>query len=132
MTGPRIRCVGAVILDGGRLLLVKRGHEPEKGAWSLPGGRIEPGESDQQALAREVREETGLDVTPGRLIGSVERPAPAGGVLDIYDYAATVAGGRLSPGDDADDVRWVSPHDLDLLPLTRGLARILASWGVLG
>lgn len=125
--------MGAIITDGdGRLLLVKRGHEPEKGRWSLPGGRIEAEESDGQALVREVREETGLLVTPGHLVGAVERPGPGGSVLDISDYAAAVSGGDLVAGDDADDARWVSPHDLDLLPLTRGLAEILASWGVLG
>ncbi len=67
-TGPmpelRVPCVGAIITDpAGRLLLIKRGHEPEAGRWSVPGGRIEPGESDEQALVREVREETGLTVT---------------------------------------------------------------------
>ena len=79
MAEPRIPCVGAIITDGERILLIKRGHEPEAGRWSLPGGRIEPGESDQQALVREVREETGLKVTPGRLVGRVTRPGPAAG-----------------------------------------------------
>src|SRR5712691_10819704 len=68
----RIPCVGAVIKDdAGRLLLIKRGHEPGKGLWSVPGGRVEAGETDQEALVREVREETGLVVTAGPLIGSV-------------------------------------------------------------
>jgi 8-oxo-dGTP diphosphatase len=133
MTGPRIPCVGAIITDGdGRLLLIKRGHDPEAGRWSLPGGRIEPGESDEQAVVREVREETGLWVTPGRLIGAVERPGRDGAVVDIRDYAATVAGGELAAGDDAADARWVDPRDLDHLPLTSGLAETLSGWGVLG
>ncbi len=132
MPGLRIPCVGAIITDASqRLLLIKRGHEPEAGRWSLPGGRIEPGESDQQALVREVREETGLQVTPGRLVGAVERPWPGGRVLVIRDYAAAVTGGDLAAGDDADDARWVSPRDLTGLPLTSGLQEALYAWGVL-
>jgi 8-oxo-dGTP diphosphatase len=132
MPESRIRCVGAIVTDGdGRLLLVKRGHEPEAGRWSLPGGRVVPGESDPQALVREVREETGLWVEPGRLVGAVERPAPGGAVFDIYDYAASVSGGVLVAGDDAADVRWVHPRDIDHLTLTSGLAGTLAEWGVL-
>ena len=124
--------MGAIITDGaGRLLLIKRGHEPEEGRWSLPGGRVRPGESDPQALVREVREETGLHVEPGRLIGQVERPAPGGAVFDIYDYAATVSGGLLAAGDDAAGARWVHPRAIDRLDLTSGLARTLAEWGVL-
>ena len=76
MSGTVIPCVGAVIKDEqGRLLLIKRGHEPGAGLWSLPGGRIEPGETDAEALVREMREETGLEVEPGRLLGSVSGPA---------------------------------------------------------
>ena len=133
MPESRIRCVGAIVTDGdGRLLLVKRGHEPEAGRWSLPGGRVIPGESDPQALVREVREETGLWVEPGRLVGAVERPAPGGAVFDISDYAASVSGGSLEAGDDAADARWVHPRDIDRLTLTSGLAETLAEWGVLG
>jgi 8-oxo-dGTP diphosphatase len=125
--------VGAIVTDdAGRLLLVKRGHEPEAGRWSLPGGRVNPGEDDGQALVREVREETGLRVEPGALVGAVERPAPGGAVFDIHDYAASVSGGRLAPGDDAADARWIDPADIDQLSLTSGLAETLTGWGVLG
>jgi 8-oxo-dGTP diphosphatase len=130
---PRVPCVGAIVKDqAGRLLLIQRGHEPETGRWSLPGGRIEPGESDTQAVVRETREETGLQVTCGALVGSVERPGRGGAVLDIRDYSATVTGGTLTAGDDAADARWVSPADLAGLPLTSGLAETLTAWGVLG
>ena len=133
MPAPRVPCVGAIVRDqAGRLLLIQRGHEPETGRWSLPGGRIEPGESDPQAVVRETREETGLQVTCGALVGSVERPGLRGAVLDIRDYSATVTGGTLIAGDDAADARWVSPADLAGLPLTSGLAETLTAWGVLG
>ena len=115
----------------GRLLLIKRGHEPGKGLWSIPGGRVEAGESDAAALVREVREETGLVVAPGRLIGSVRRAAGDGGVFEIRDYAAAVTGGALVPGDDADDAVWAGAAELDTLPLTDGLLDALRSWGAL-
>ena len=125
--------MGAVIKDGrGRLLLIKRGHAPGAGLWSLPGGRIEPGETDAEALVREMREETGLVIEPGQLIGTVRRPAQDGGLLDIRDYAATVTGGTLRAGDDAADARWVAASELETLPITGGLVEALTSWGVLG
>jgi 8-oxo-dGTP diphosphatase len=132
MPAGGIPCVGAVIKDAaGRLLLIRRGHPPGAGLWSLPGGRVEPGETDQDAVAREVREETGLSVAPGPLVGSVTRPGPEGAVFDIRDYAASVTGGHLAAGDDAADARWVWPADLTTLPLTAGLVGALAEWGVL-
>src|SRR5690348_18028660 len=132
MPEQSIPCVGAIITDSDRILLIRRGHEPEAGRWSLPGGRIEAGETDEQALIREVREETGLEVAPGPLIGAVDRPRPDGRVLVIRDYAATVTGGTLAAGDDADDARWFSVRDLAGLALTTGLAEALNDWGVLG
>jgi 8-oxo-dGTP diphosphatase len=144
-----IPCVGAVIKDDqGRLLLIKRGHEPGAGLWSVPGGRVEPGETDAEALVREMREETGLAVQAGALLGTVRRPAQdgpaaaggqdstaAGGqdstILDIRDYAATVTGGTLCPGDDAAEARWVAVSELPSLPITEGLVEALTSWGVL-
>jgi 8-oxo-dGTP diphosphatase len=126
----RIPCVGAVIKDAdGRLLLIRRGHEPGAGLWSLPGGRVEPGETDQQAVAREVREETSLTVECGRLLGRAELPGADGTVIDVSDYLAVVTGGELAAGDDAADARWVAAADLERLPLTSGLAGYLAAWG---
>jgi len=112
--------------------MIKRGHEPGAGLWSIPGGRIEPGETDTEALVREMFEETGLAVKVGRLIGRVQRPGPNGTVIDIRDYAATVTGGTLRPGDDAADARWVEAADLDSLEITEGLIEALTGWGVLG
>jgi ADP-ribose pyrophosphatase YjhB (NUDIX family) len=140
MTIRVIPCVGAIIKDHtGRLLLIKRGHDPGKGLWSIPGGRIEDGEADEEALVREVREETGLVVTAGPLIGSVRRPggtAPEGAgadttvELDIRDYAATVTGGDLQAGDDADGAMWATPAELASLRLADGLLDALREWGV--
>jgi 8-oxo-dGTP diphosphatase len=131
--GPVIPCVGAVVTDPqGRLLMIKRGREPGAGLWSIPGGRIEPGETDGEALIREMLEETSLTVEVGRLLGRVQRPGLNGAVIDIKDYAATVVGGTLCPGDDAADARWVAAAELNSLEITEGLIEALTEWGVLG
>lgn len=120
-------CVGGLAYDGaGRLLLIRRGNEPGRGLWSVPGGRVEAGEDDGAALVREMAEETGLAVSPGRLIGRVTR-----GPYLISDYACTVLGGELRAGDDALDARWCSAADLTTLPLVDELVETLAGWGAL-
>ena len=124
--------MGAVITDGtGRILLVQRGRPPGVGLWSVPGGRVEPGETDAAAVAREVREETGLIVTVGALLGSVTRAGRPGVTYDIYDYTAAPAGGTLRAGDDAADARWFGVPELDALPLTPGLLDALTEWNAL-
>ncbi|MBG0815128.1 NUDIX hydrolase [Planomonospora sp. ID82291] len=126
----RVNCVGAIVRDDSRrLLLVRRGRPPGEGFWSVPGGRVEPGESDAEAVVREVAEETGLTVAVGPLAGTVERPGPPGVVYEIRDYLAEVAGGALAPGDDAADARWFAPGELSRLPVTPGLLEALADWG---
>jgi 8-oxo-dGTP diphosphatase len=120
-------CVGGLAYDAaGRLLLIRRGNDPGRGLWSVPGGRVEAGEDDAAAVVREMREETGLAVAPGRLIGRVTR-----GRYLIADYACTVLGGDLRAGDDALDARWCSAADLAALPLVDGLVETLAGWGAL-
>ena len=127
-----IRCVGAVVHDArGRLLLVRRATEPGRGLWSIPGGRVKPGESDATAVCREVREETGLEIDVGGLLGSVRRDVPDGSVFDIHDYAARAIGGTLQPGDDAADARWVDADEYGALPLVAGLTDALRGWSAL-
>ena len=133
MSRSVIPCVGAIVFDRqGRLLVIQRGHDPGAGLWSIPGGRIEPGETDAQALVRELLEETNMQVKVGKLIGRVQRPGLGGAVIDIRDYAATVTGGTLRAGDDAADARWVTAAELGRLEVTEGLIEALTEWGVLG
>jgi ADP-ribose pyrophosphatase YjhB (NUDIX family) len=127
-----VPCVGALVSDdAGRLLLVRRGRPPAVGLWSVPGGRVEPGETDEQAVRREVREETGLTVAVDRLVGRVRRPGLAGTIYDIGDYACTVTGGTLVAGDDAAEARWVDVAELRALSTTAGLLEALAGWVVI-
>ena len=103
--------VGAVVVQDGRVLLVRRGQEPMKGKWSLPGGMLELGESLREGVVREVREETGLTVAPVELIELLDRIHREDGRVRyhyvIADYLCRVAGGSLQAASDADAVRWV-------------------------
>lgn len=128
----RIRCAGAIIHDtAGRLLLVRRAHPPAAGTWSLPGGRVEPGEDNVTAAVREVAEETGLLVRAGRVAGVVEREAPSGGVYVITDLVCDVLGGQLRAGDDAADARWFTATDLAAATTSPGLVETLTEWALL-
>jgi 8-oxo-dGTP diphosphatase len=131
---PRVvPCVGAVIHDAsGRLLLIRRGHAPHRGLWSLPGGRIEAGESPEQAVVREVREETGLEVRPGRPVGRVQIPGD-GVVFDVLDLSCTLIGTDAEPvpGDDAVAALFADAAILDGLPCTPQLIETLRGWGAL-
>lgn len=128
-----IVAVGAVILDAGRVLLVRRGQQPLKGEWSLPGGAVEIGETLDTALAREVREEACLDVVVGpvvEVLDSIRRDA-AGRVeyhYIIVDYACRVRrGAPMTPtcGSDAADVRWVDVAELECYGVTHAAIAVI-------
>jgi mutator protein MutT len=108
--------VGAVILDGDRVLLIKRAHEPLKGEWSLPGGGVELGETLERAVAREVQEETGLDVEVGPIVDVLDRIAnDSDGRVEhhfvLVDFVCRPAGSgpwTLASASDADAAEWVA------------------------
>jgi ADP-ribose pyrophosphatase YjhB (NUDIX family) len=118
--------VGALIIDRERIILVKRGKQPAKGEWSIPGGLVETGEPIKTAVMREVLEETGLEVEPQSLVELVERIFPDGtGKIRyhyvIADYLCRVVGGSLNAGSDAREAVWVARSDLhrySLAPVT--------------
>lgn len=131
-----VDCVGGVVVDGrGRFLMIRRGKQPDKGRWSVPGGRVEPGESDADATAREVLEETGLAVRVGRLAGRVERDGPDGVRYVIRDYQCQplpdADPDAVRAGDDADDVGWFTVAELRRLPCTPMLLETFAEWGLI-
>jgi 8-oxo-dGTP diphosphatase len=134
-TGPVV-AVGAIVVDKGAILLVKRDRDPARGEWSLPGGRVEPGESLREALSREVREETGIDVDVDGLIGVAERVIrdDDGEIRFHYvilDYVCTPRSTDAKAGDDASEARWVPVGEMADLHLTAGLLEFLSDRGVL-
>ncbi|MEM9200084.1 MAG: NUDIX domain-containing protein [Actinomycetota bacterium] len=130
MTSPVVVAVGAVIRRGDELLLVQRGHDPEVGRWSVPGGRVEPGESLRDAVQREVLEEVGLPCDVGELVGVVERRSDSFHFA-IVDFACAVPSSREPvAGDDAAAVAWVPMAELGEWELVAGLGEFLAGHGL--
>ena len=132
---PRV-AVGAVVLDGDRVLLVQRGRPPGQGKWSLPGGLIDLGERLEEAVVREVEEECGLRVRVLGLCGVIDRIVPGDGAevegrasvryhWVIVDYVAAVTGGVLRAGSDAAETRWVPLPELAGYDTTDGLAAMV-------
>lgn len=123
--------VGGVAVVDGALLLVQRATAPEAGRWTIPGGRVDPGESVLEAVRRELYEETGLRVACGRLLGWAERRGP-GYHFVILDFVVSTGGrGDPSPGSDASAVAWVPLADVPSLDIVSGLADFLRLHGVL-
>jgi len=122
--------VGAVIVLDDSILLVKRAHPPLQGQWSLPGGVVEIGETRDEALAREVLEETGLEIEIGPIVEVLDRVqrAPDGRVeyhYVILDYLCRPRAGVLAHGSDADDVRWVRVTDLHDYAVTEKVGAVV-------
>jgi 8-oxo-dGTP diphosphatase len=126
---------GIVTSDDGRILLVRRANAPARGCWSIPGGRVEPGEDDATATAREVLEETGLEVSVRGHVGTVERDAPDGSVFVVRDYRCIPVDGAdpaaVVAGDDATDAGWFTPAQVRELDCVPGLVEALEAWDVL-
>ncbi len=117
--------MGAIIIRDGCVLLIERGREPQQGCWSLPGGVVEVGERLEEALRREVREETGLAVRPLGVVEIFERILRDGEGRPEYhyvliDYVCEVTGGEARPGDDARRLAWVPRRELPRRRLTEG------------
>jgi 8-oxo-dGTP diphosphatase len=125
--------VGGIVIDDGRLLLVERGRGSAVGTWSIPGGRVERGETLAAAVEREVAEETGLSVRCGAFVGWVERISGDYHYV-IMDFMATLVGSAAHAvaGDDAAALAWVPLEDVAAYPgLVPGLAAFLSEHGVL-
>ncbi len=121
--------VGAVIVDEDRVLLVKRGHPPLAGEWSIPGGVLEVGELLREAAVREAHEETGLTVAPTEILGVYDRVLrEEGRVLYHYvliDFLCRRVSGELNPGSDAAEVRWFRREEIDGLNLAADTAEVI-------
>jgi 8-oxo-dGTP diphosphatase len=131
VTRPEV-CVGIVAVDDDRLLMVRRGHGPAAGEWSIPGGRVEEGELLAEAVVRELREETGLEGVCTDLVGWVERLGPDHHFV-ILDFAVTILDdAEPEAGDDAAEARWVPLNEVTDLNLVEGLAEFLHEHGILG
>ncbi len=129
MDAPRLG-VGAIVVRDETLLMVKRDEEPARGLWSVPGGHVESGEYLQDAVRREVKEETGLDVDIDRLVGIFEILGDPHYV--ILDFLARPAGDEaLRPSGDAAEARWVPFDEVTRLECTPRLVETLRGWGVL-
>lgn len=120
--------VGAIILEGGKILLEKRKSTPGEGKWAVPGGLVELGETVEQAVIREVKEETGLDVASPQLVDVVDYISldEKGAVkyhFIILDYFVTVKGGELKAASDADELRWVPINEVEQYDLTESFRR---------
>jgi 8-oxo-dGTP diphosphatase len=122
--------VGALIIEVGRVLLVKRGHPPLRGEWSIPGGALEVGETLREAAAREVCEETGLTVEVLDLLGVYDRVLRDAEGRTLYhyvliDFLCRKARGEVLAAGDAEDVRWYTPEEAANLPLAEDTAEVI-------
>jgi 8-oxo-dGTP diphosphatase len=130
VNGPQV-AVGAIVVDAERLLMIRRGHGPAAGQWSVPGGRVEAGELLAEAVVRELWEETGVEGVCGELVGWVERFAEDQHYVILDFRVAVLEGTAPIAGDDAAEARWVPLVDVADLNLVDGLAEFLHENGIL-
>lgn len=127
MTGDRPElCVSAVVIDDERLLLIRRGHGPAAGTWSVPGGRVERGETVAEAVVRELREETSLDGLCGQMIGWVERIDEEHHAVILDFRVDLLAHDDPVASSDAAEAAWVPLTEVAALRLAPGLAQFLS------
>lgn len=117
--------VGVAVVDEGRLLLVKRGRDPGKGLWAVPGGKVRRGEPIIEAARREVLEETGLEVDVGDVVWVGEHLSEDHHIV-LIDFRGTVVGGTLRAADDAEEARWVELSAAEEYPLTLSMYELVA------
>jgi ADP-ribose pyrophosphatase YjhB (NUDIX family) len=122
--------VGAIAIEQGRVLLIKRGKPPLEGQWSIPGGMLEIGEELREAAVREAREETGIQVEAGELLGVFDRVLrDAEGRVQYHyvliDFLCYVIGGELRAGGDASEVQWFTPEEVAKLPLMKDMIEVI-------
>ena len=130
MNGPEL-CVGAVVVRDGAILLIRRGSPPGQGLWSVPGGRVQRGETLAEAARRELQEETGLDGEVGEAVGWTELIGRRRHYV-VVDFWITVAPGTTpTAGTDASDAAWVALDELEEWDLVDGLLQFLADHRVL-
>jgi 8-oxo-dGTP diphosphatase len=128
--------VGAIVWKDGRILLVKRGKEPNRGKWTVPGGVVELGETLHEALKREVREECSIDIEVEKVLDMFDAITrdDDGRVryhFIIIDFMAKYAGGEIKAGSDADDCRWVTPEEIAEMDITPSLMAVLRRHGII-
>jgi 8-oxo-dGTP diphosphatase len=122
--------IGAIIIENGRVLLIKRGQPPLMGEWSIPGGMLELGETVHEAAIREAQEETGLTIEPGELLGVFDRV-----IRDekdqvryhyvLIDFLCRRIGGEVMAGGDADEARWFTQEEATKLSLAKDTAEVV-------
>ncbi len=133
---PRVG-VGAITIHEGRILLVKRGIEPSRGLWAIPGGTLELGETMRECAAREILEETGITIKVGKCVyvfDFFERDE-SGKIkfhFVVVDFAGQYLSGEPKGADDAEEARWLKPEELSSLPVAKNTLTALKEIGFIG
>lgn len=130
MSRPEV-CVGAIAIDNERLLMIRRGRGPAAGEWSVPGGRVETGETLAEAVVRELAEETGIEGVCNEMVGWAERMGDGYHHVILDFYVTVLEGRRPVAGDDAAEAAWVPLSEVAELNLVEGLAEFLHDHDIL-